>query len=141
MTPPAIAFSYRGYADEQTVMDLGVTHLHHAAMMHMPAPGPFNVTNFELPPAQTHPYFYVGVYAAITLSTGLINICGAIVQYTGALRASRVLFDRLLRSVVLATMRWHDVTPQGEVLFRQTPEEMLNTLQGECSTGSARQGA
>jgi len=40
------------------------------------------------------------------------------VQYTGALRASRVLFKQLLVSVVRATMRWHDTTPQGRMLNR-----------------------
>ncbi len=71
-----------------------------------------------LPSAQSNPYFYVGIYAAIALSTILVNAIGVAVQYTGALRASKILFDRLLRAVVRATMRWHDTTPQGRMLNR-----------------------
>lgn len=69
---------------------------------------------FEWPRAQERPFFYIGVYAAITLGAATVNIIAAAAQYTGALRASRVLFKRLLVTVVRATMRWHDVTPQGE---------------------------
>ncbi|KAJ3486309.1 hypothetical protein NLI96_g4318 [Meripilus lineatus] len=75
-------------------------------------------TQFTRPRAQDHPLFYIGIYAAISLGAGLVNISGAVTQYTGALRASRVLFERLLASVVRATMRWHDVTPQGRMLNR-----------------------
>jgi ABC-type multidrug transport system fused ATPase/permease subunit len=62
--------------------------------------------------------FYVGVYAAIGLGSALITVLSSVVQYTGALGASRRLFEQLLVGVVRATMRWHDVTPQGEVLPR-----------------------
>ena len=67
----------------------------------------------QWPAAQEHPYFYIGVYAAITLAVAAFNVLSAVIQYTGALRASRKLFQQLLVGVVRATMRWHDVTPQG----------------------------
>ncbi|KAI0065886.1 multidrug resistance-associated ABC transporter [Artomyces pyxidatus] len=73
---------------------------------------------FSLPPAQERPLFYISVYAAIGLSSALVGILSSLTQYTGALRASRVLFKRLLESVVRATMRWHDTTPQGRMLNR-----------------------
>ncbi|KAH8099895.1 multidrug resistance-associated ABC transporter [Cristinia sonorae] len=73
---------------------------------------------YEWPRAQDHPFFYIGVYTAITLGAGFVNIGSVITQYTGALRASRVLFEKLLTAVVRATMRWHDVTPQGRMLNR-----------------------
>ncbi|KAI0672201.1 multidrug resistance-associated ABC transporter [Trametes maxima] len=79
---------------------------------------PLNTTALTLPAAQQHPYFYIGIYAAITLATGLVNIAGVVTQYTGALRASRILFDTLIRNVVHATMRWHDTTPHGRILNR-----------------------
>lgn len=68
----------------------------------------------QWPPARDHPFFYIGIYAAITLGSTFVNITGHITQYTGALRASRLLFKRLLETVVRATMRWHDTTPQGQ---------------------------
>ena len=86
-------------------------------MVHSPTV-PYSALEMTFPPAQEHPYFYIGIYTAIALSTGIINILGVITQYTGALRASRILFEKLLRTVVRATMRWHDVTPQGRMLNR-----------------------
>ena len=65
------------------------------------------------PAAQEHPLFYIGVYALISLGGAFIMAATTIVLYTGALRASRVLFQQLLVKVTRATMRWHDVTPQG----------------------------
>ncbi|KJA19718.1 hypothetical protein HYPSUDRAFT_1094370 [Hypholoma sublateritium FD-334 SS-4] len=68
------------------------------------------------PNAAQHPLFYIGVYAAISLSFATtVNVSGAIV-YTGALRASRILFRELLETVVRATFRIHDTTPQGEYI-------------------------
>ena len=73
----------------------------------------FKPPNISLPSAKEHPLFYVGVYGALGLGAALVGVFSAIVQFTGALRASRVLFIRLLDSIVRATMRWHDTTPQG----------------------------
>ena len=67
-----------------------------------------STTEIEWPPAQEHPFFYIGIYAAISLAAGFVNIAGVITQYTGALRASRKLFRQLLVTVVRATMRWQD---------------------------------
>jgi ABC-type multidrug transport system fused ATPase/permease subunit len=75
---------------------------------------------FELPDANERPMFYIGVYAAIGFSTAGITILSSATQYTGALRASRRLFEQLLVGVVRATMRWHDVTPQGEQLEKKS---------------------
>jgi len=72
-----------------------------------------DLPTIHLPSANEHPLFYIGVYAALGLGAAFVGVLSAIVQYTGALRASRVLFVRLLVTVVRATMRWHDTTPQG----------------------------
>lgn len=77
----------------------------------------FSTTAINWPRAQDHPFYYIGIYTAITLGAGFVNIGSVITQYTGALRASRVLFEGLLKAVVRATMRWHDVTPQGSLVL------------------------
>ncbi|KAH9924948.1 multidrug resistance-associated ABC transporter [Amylocystis lapponica] len=112
------AYIFRSFAtpDHETVMDDTFTHMHFTQQLHVAAP--LSRFAMNLPSAQEHPLFYIGIYAAITLSTGIVSITGVITQYTGALRASRVLFKRLLVTVVRATMRWHDVTPQGRMLNR-----------------------
>ncbi|KAF8060200.1 multidrug resistance-associated ABC transporter [Lyophyllum atratum] len=70
------------------------------------------------PEAIQHPLFYIGIYAAIGLAGALTSVCSTIAQYTGALRASRILFRQLLVTVVRATFRFHDTTPQGRMLNR-----------------------
>lgn len=67
----------------------------------------------NLPSATSHPFFYVGIYAALSFGATFVYISNVIVQYNGALRGSRVLFKQLLVAVVRATMRWHDSTPTG----------------------------
>ncbi|KAM5535675.1 hypothetical protein V8D89_010662 [Ganoderma adspersum] len=84
-----------------------------------------------LPSAQAQPYFYLGIYAAIALSSGLVSICAAAVQYTGALRASKSLFELLLKNVVHATMRWYDVTPQGRIINRFSKD--IDTIDSSLS--------
>jgi hypothetical protein len=60
----------------------------------------FTTTNklfgFDLPNAVEHPLFYVGVYATIGLGTALVGVVSVMAQYTGALRASRILFKWVL---------------------------------------------
>ncbi|THU84317.1 multidrug resistance-associated ABC transporter [Dendrothele bispora CBS 962.96] len=72
----------------------------------------------SLPDANEHPMFYVGVYAAIGLGGAFVSVMSVMAQYTGALRASRILFRQLLVTVVRATFRFHDTTPQGRMLNR-----------------------
>lgn len=90
----------------------------------------------RLPSAHENPLFYVGVYALIGLGSVLATVSSSATQYTGALYASRNLFSRLLRTVVRATMRWHDVTPVGRILNRFSKDietidsNIANSLQG-----------
>jgi len=109
----AHAFMTSSHAIEQEVvmMDglLGTHHLTHT----IHGLQSLNPPTIQLPSAREHPLFYIGIYSALGLGTAFVGVLSAIVQYTGALRASKVLFMRLLVSVVRATMRWHDTTPQG----------------------------
>ena len=74
------------------------------------------VTSSRLPSANDHPLFYVVIYASITFCTAAISILNVSVQYSGGIRASRLMFKQLLVGVVHASMRWHDSTPTGRVL-------------------------
>ena len=90
--------------------------VHHHALVH--ANLSFVTQDFEFPPADKHPIFYVGVFAAIGVGGGLVLLLTLIVQYAAALRASKKMFKQLLDAVVHATMRWFDTTPQGRLLNR-----------------------
>ncbi|KAJ7863247.1 hypothetical protein B0H13DRAFT_2237135 [Mycena leptocephala] len=88
-----------------------------------------------LPSAADEPFFYIGVYAAIGMFGILLRLVLVALQYVGALRASRILFQRLLVTVVRATFRFHDTTPQGRMLNRFSKDfatidtNLANTLQ------------
>lgn len=73
--------------------------------------GPFPIGN--LPSSEEHPLFYTSVFAIIGISSVFVSLLGSAVLYYGSYRASKLLFTRLLLSVVGATMRWHDTTPTG----------------------------
>jgi ABC-type multidrug transport system fused ATPase/permease subunit len=89
---------------------------HHHAFAH--ANLSFATEDFNLPPADKHPMFYVGIFAAIGIGGGLVLLLTLIVQYAAALKASKKMFKQLLDAVVHATMRWFDTTPQGRLLNR-----------------------
>ncbi|KII83783.1 hypothetical protein PLICRDRAFT_702353 [Plicaturopsis crispa FD-325 SS-3] len=110
------AFNSFATAEHEVSMDGILSFPQHSGSLHGIEASSFTTTT--LPRAQDHPLFYVGVYAAIALLTATASIISVIVQYTGALRASRIMFQQLLVGVVRATMRWHDVTPQGRMLNR-----------------------
>ncbi|KAL1733355.1 hypothetical protein EV714DRAFT_246810 [Schizophyllum commune] len=78
----------------------------------------FSTTQINWPDANEHPLFYVTIYSAIGVTSALVNVMSISAQFWGALRASRLLFRRLLFVVVHATFRFHDTTPQGRMLNR-----------------------
>ncbi|KAF9442983.1 hypothetical protein P691DRAFT_713861, partial [Macrolepiota fuliginosa MF-IS2] len=93
------------------------SHSHLYTYRSMPKFG-FGISGINWPDAASHPYFYIGIYAVIGLSASLVNVLSISAQFTGALRASRILFKKLLETVVRATFRFHDTTPQGRMLNR-----------------------
>ncbi|KAF8626899.1 hypothetical protein AX15_004637 [Amanita polypyramis BW_CC] len=103
--------------EHETPLDGHVTH--HYQTNHDPllykVPGKSEI---GWPDALQRPMFYIGIYAAIGLGGALVNVLSVSAQYTGALRASRALFKQLLVTVVRATFRFHDTTPQGRMLNR-----------------------
>lgn len=120
-------------------MDDTFSNLHTTHRLHATSPS-ITFSAVRWPPAQERPFFYIGIYAAISLTAGIVNVSGVVTQYTGALRASRILFRRLLVTVVRATMRWHDVTPQGQSYcdYRRAHGLRLFHIQVVCSIVSAR---
>ena len=55
----------------------------------------------EWPNALQHPLFYVGIYAAIGLMVASMSVISVAAQYTGALRASRILFKWVISTPFL----------------------------------------
>ena len=59
------------------------------------------------PPASEHPLFYISIYAAIGLASALASVLSVTAQYTGALRASRILFKYVLAFFICDTLPTH----------------------------------
>ncbi|KAJ7439790.1 hypothetical protein FB451DRAFT_1445526 [Mycena latifolia] len=72
----------------------------------------------EWPNAAEHPMFYIGIYAALGLFSVAMSLVNVGFAWTAALNASRILFRKLLVTVVRATFRFHDTTPQGRLMNR-----------------------
>ncbi|KAJ7505211.1 hypothetical protein B0H11DRAFT_1977471 [Mycena galericulata] len=70
------------------------------------------------PSAVEQPLYYAGIYAAIGLFGVTVHLLSVAMEHTGALNASHTIYRRLLDSVVRATFRFHDTTPQGRMLNR-----------------------
>ena len=130
-TPSLYAFRSFASADHEIPMDAQLLHFQHQHGYHAYG-AKFNVFGGGWPSATEHPLFYVAIYASIGIASALTNILSVTAQYTGALRASRILFKyvdfvyyqllpsnifrQLLVTVVRATFRFHDTTPQGTTL-------------------------
>ncbi|KAL7946055.1 P-loop containing nucleoside triphosphate hydrolase protein [Trichoderma barbatum] len=65
-------------------------------------------------------WFYLGVYCLISALSVLVSVSRLYCVYTGSLRASRKIFQGILRSVLRAPLRWIDTVPTGRILNRFT---------------------
>ena len=64
------------------------------------------------------PAFYISVYAALTGIGLVITTVRWFILYNGSIRASRVLYEQLLESVLFADIRFHDTVSRGRLLNR-----------------------
>ncbi|CDH57434.1 abc bile acid [Lichtheimia corymbifera JMRC:FSU:9682] len=62
--------------------------------------------------------YYLGIYVLITFSGVLATTLRFIAVFVGGLRASRKMYDDLLRRVFRAPLRFFDTTPIGRILNR-----------------------
>jgi ABC-type multidrug transport system fused ATPase/permease subunit len=67
---------------------------------------------------QESPSFYIAVYAGITGAGLVISTLRFFVLYNGSIRASTVLYKRLLETVLFANIRFHDTVSRGRLLNR-----------------------
>ncbi|CDZ98657.1 multidrug resistance-associated abc transporter [Phaffia rhodozyma] len=86
------------------------------------------LTALARPSADSHPLYYLGIYSMITLATAALSVLQATVGYYGAYRASKILHNEMLKSVVRSTTRWFDTTPSGRIVNRfSRDQETIDT--------------
>ena len=76
--------------------------------------------------------FYLGVYVAIT-GVFLVGVAARFgIGYLGSLRASSRLYDKLLKRILGAKMRFFDSTPSGRIINRLSKDmSSIDTEAGE----------
>jgi len=75
-------------------------------------------SNSELKGTVENPGYYVGVYAILTALGLFIGTIQWLILYRGSIRASHVLYRRLLETVLFTNIRFHDTISRGRLLNR-----------------------
>ncbi|CAM1504527.1 Fc.00g021180.m01.CDS01 [Cosmosporella sp. VM-42] len=70
--------------------------------------------------------YYLWVYIAISVATGLVGTMRFFWSFTLAMKASRALFNKILFTVLRTPLRWLDTVPIGRILNRFTSD--FNTI-------------
>lgn len=97
--------------------------LHHQTTLFIPSS--FNmssltnatISTMARPSADKHPLYYLGIYSAITIGMAALGLIQTAISYVGAYRASKILHEKMLKSVIRSTTRWFDTTPSGSKLL------------------------
>ncbi|KAL2060542.1 hypothetical protein VTL71DRAFT_9183 [Oculimacula yallundae] len=69
-----------------------------------------------------HLQYYLGIYIAISIGTIFVGLFRYYFIYTGSIRASRRLFERLSFTILRTPLRWMDTVPLGRILNRFTAD-------------------
>ncbi|RDW61351.1 hypothetical protein BP5796_11243 [Coleophoma crateriformis] len=84
-----------------------------------------NATQFSTTDNSNHNdkvLYYLGVYAAISITSLLVSVGRFYVIYRGAMKASRQIFQDLTYTVLRTPLRWLDTVPTGRILNRFTAD-------------------
>ncbi|KAM5466400.1 hypothetical protein MauCBS54593_006138 [Microsporum audouinii] len=65
-------------------------------------------------------WFYLGIYFALAMSRTLIKSFSHLFIWTGTIRASKALFEKMTSRVLRTPLRWVDTVPVGRVINRFT---------------------
>jgi len=75
-------------------------------------------SNSELNGTVESPVYYIAVYGVLTTLGLFVGTIRWFVLYRGSIRASHVLYERLLETVLFANIRFHDTVSRGRLLNR-----------------------
>ncbi|TVY82844.1 ATP-dependent bile acid permease [Lachnellula suecica] len=76
----------------------------------------------ELPSSSKSLHYYLGIYVAFSVVSALIGTFRYYYVFTGSIRASRKLFDKLCFTIMRTPLRWMDTVPLGRILNRFTAD-------------------
>ena len=76
---------------------------------------------------------YICIYLGVSLTLSIEGTLRYLWVFTGSLKASRIMFERITFSVLRAPLRWLDTMPVGRVLNRFTSD--FNTFDASQAYG------
>lgn len=79
--------------------------------------------------------FYLGIYIAFSVGSALIGVFRYFWIFTGSIRASRKMFDKLSFTILRTPLRWMDTVPLGRILNRFTAD--FNVVDSRLSSDIA----
>ncbi|RDW75857.1 putative ABC bile acid transporter [Coleophoma crateriformis] len=88
-----------------------------------------------MPSAENNLGYYLGIYVAISVIAAVLGTARYFYIYTGSIRASRKLFDKLSFTILRTPLRWIDTVPLGRILNRFTAD--FNVLDGRLANDIA----
>ncbi|KAF9911676.1 hypothetical protein EC991_002794 [Linnemannia zychae] len=77
--------------------------------------------------------YYLGIYVLFSVCAMVLGSLNFYYFFMGGLKASRVLHERLLKSVTRAKIRFFDTTPMGRIINRFSSD--ISTIDDEVSNG------
>jgi ABC-type multidrug transport system fused ATPase/permease subunit len=86
---------------------------------------PYNGTSDTFQIADSTPdslRYYLGIYVLLSIISVLVGTFRYFFIFTGAIRASRRLFDKLCFTILRTPLRWMDTVPLGRILNRFTAD-------------------
>lgn len=69
--------------------------------------------------------YYLSLYIGISFALTILATFRYYYIFTGSLRASRGLFERLTHTILRTPLRWIDTVPMGRILNRFTADVMI----------------
>ncbi|MCJ1322534.1 hypothetical protein MMC15_007883 [Xylographa vitiligo] len=80
-------------------------------------------------------WYYLGIYVSLSITIVIIGTLRFFITFLAAIRASRIMFEKLSYTVLRAPLRWLDTVPVGRVLNRFTAD--FNVLDSRIANDMA----
>lgn len=75
-----------------------------------------------VPQRQDHLKFYLTIYVVLSLAAGTVGTMRFWWSFVMSIKGSRILFNKILSTVLRARLRWLDTVPVGRILNRLTSD-------------------
>lgn len=100
-----------------------MAHIAHSYTMQTQMFAPvFNSSVFHAESSNANLGYYLGIYVAISAGSVLVSAARYYMVYSGSLRASRTVFQKMTHNVLHTPLRWLDTVPTGRILNRFTAD-------------------